>query len=486
MYVFRYGHSVRIFVVVCSVFVFGKYANAQNSDIVSVFLNGGTNSLTEPSFTTASPLDTIDGRGGVSFTGKYYDWYRSGGMEQSGSSFTRTAGVSVWQSFRSPIPFALRLRQMTGYTRLDRNVSTEHFTFYNSSDELACDIIAVPYRWFWLLAGITGDRALPANMIFGGGVTVPRYFSTALQWTAENQSSHINAVWEGNAAEIWLRTRTEGMAGSISTTDLLGVRLIAEGMQKNWIRDQSFFGNPTFSPWGQSVSYRGALQTEHNQFTCAIGVRGYRYDCMAYGYKNDLTFSKLTAIHFRQDGWFGSIQWQRAQRKLLVTELEYQHFGVYSRGHIEFWPFTSGWESLLGARRYYITNTSGNFWRVRIATDDVPLDSKTRLGVTCDYVDCIVDASLQHWRPAFLIFGVADYQYSMLDLQRVSATQLGFRINHAISRFRLEYEFQQTIPLRQQYRSAAPTTPQPTPSTGTKHGAEYGGAIHTISLVTYW
>ncbi len=476
---------IRISFVLCFVTLFYNSARSASTDLISTFLSGGTNSLTEISLPTASPIDTLDGRGGVSFYGQYFDAYRSGGMEQSGASFTRTAGLSVWQSFHTPLPLSLKISRQNDYTRIDQSVSTEQVTYSSNYDIVSSELTVAPLRFVWLKAAISGVRVTPANLAFTTGFDYPKVASFVLQWSRENQISHAYTVWDGNPAEVWLRTRTEGMAGSFTSLRWHGFRLIADGTQRNWIRDTAYYNVPTFSPWGESVSYRAALEWQHQHFIYGLGTRGYRFNCMAYGAQDGITFSKLTALNFRQDGWFGSFTWREQGRKLIQSEFEYQHWAAYSRGHVEFWPFTPGWESLLGVRRYYITGADGNFWRVRVSTEQIPLDSKTTLSARCDYIDCILNGYLEHWRPAFLIFGIADLQYSVFDLQRVSGVLFDFRINRKISRFALEYEFLQTVPLRTQYRSEQTVT-STSPSTTSNAGPAYGGAIHTLTLSTFW
>ncbi len=420
---------------------------------------------------------------GVTFSGKYCDWYRTGGMEQANASFSRQFSSSAWMIYPKPVPWRLSAERFTSFTRLNPKLSGNPGSLRSIDDGTGMSLKVQPLSYLQVQSQFRSNHRDYDDLGFSLRGSVPRYGSAIIGWSRLTDRSAIALEWEGNPAAVDLHVLQEGMTAGLITSKRFGFQVAAEGRKANLIRSEENPTTPTYSPWGSLESYRLAMTHYDRSRSVTVGVRGWKMNAMAYGMQYDLTFSKLTYLDFQHHGAFGSYHYRTNCGSEVDFGAEYMHFEGYSRGHVEFYPFVSGWVWLLGSRRLYIADAAGYLWHYRFSAQKSLKLPRLRYGLAVDFYDVCLDGYYSDWRPAFLVFGVADFQSGRIALQRAQLGKLTFSISESFETgFSFRYEFQQLFPIHTTNR-ASPTGIATGPSKSTSATTRsYGGAIHTLTL----
>lgn len=115
----------------------------------------------------------------------------------------------------------------------------------------------------------------------------------------------------------------------------------------------------------------------------------------------------------------------------IVVELEDARMDWRARASVESWPFTSGYADLLGLRRLGRTTGAVDWTRVHLGFDHrTPTGVGWSAGVTG--YRAAPSASLVHWSPAFLVFGVTDLRDMELDVDRLRLGMISLGAGHRI------------------------------------------------------
>ena len=115
----------------------------------------------------------------------------------------------------------------------------------------------------------------------------------------------------------------------------------------------------------------------------------------------------------------------------IVLELEDARMDWRARATVESWPFTSGYTDLLGLRRLGRTTGAVDWTRVHLGFDHrTPTGVGWSAGLTG--YRATPTASLVHWSPAFLVFGVTDLRTMALDVDRLRLGMISLGAGHRI------------------------------------------------------
>jgi hypothetical protein len=203
--------------------------------------------------------------------------------------------------------------------------------------------------------------------------------------------------------------------------------------------------------------------------------------------KGDYRYAKATACRLTTQGLFASIGRRLSGRgSRLLAEVERLDWVGYGRGHVEFWPFTSGLLDLLGLRRYFVANTEGRLWRVHVGGAG-PIGGRWNYAGGINLMDLWPSADVRHWRPVFLGFGVEDERFHKLGVSRVTAGMISASIGYSLSYWQVEYSLSQIVPLRVRQHDE-PDSPDPSGSPRQDAGGirGTGGGFHRLALRWYF
>jgi hypothetical protein len=164
-------------------------------------------------------------------------------------------------------------------------------------------------------------------------------------------------------------------------------------------------------------------------------------------------------IHLSKDGLsFGDLaygtfifnRWQAGASKIvfsLPTSCEYSYYRWegYGVGHIESWPFTSVASTVFDNRLYYIIDGTIDVHHVEGSTTVAcgVWNIKPSLGLL--YI--LPDASLRHWEPDFLVFGVKNAKEEQFSIQQCWLLRLGCEVDFSVFSVHVALQMEQYIPI---------------------------------------
>jgi len=181
-------------------------------------------------------------------------------------------------------------------------------------------------------------------------------------------------------------------------------------------------------------------------------------------------------IHLTKDGLsFGDLaygtfifnRWQAGASKIVCSvpvscEYNYYRWEAYGVGHVESWPFTSLASTVFDNRLYYIIDGTIDAHQVEGSTTVAcgVWNIKPSFGLL--YI--LPDASLRHWEPDFLVFGVKNAKEEPFSIQQCWLLRLGCEIDFSVFSVRVGLQMEQYIPIsvkdREKLKNAVgPSTP---------------------------
>ena len=149
-------------------------------------------------------------------------------------------------------------------------------------------------------------------------------------------------------------------------------------------------------------------------------------------------FAELTAGIAEQESYLlGAEYWSSHGARWLV-DVETVRANARARLELETWPFTAATVDLLGMRRIYRARGEATWHRAHMAHAR-PVGRTAHVSVGLSGYDIMPKGSLESWRPAFLVFGMADRHYDPLETRRLqlAAISLGFGVAAGATRFDL-------------------------------------------------
>jgi hypothetical protein len=177
--------------------------------------------------------------------------------------------------------------------------------------------------------------------------------------------------------------------------------------------------------------------------------------------KDGLSFGDLAY------GTFIFNRWQAGASKIVFSlpiscEYNYYRWEAYGVGHIESWPFTSLASTVFDNRMYYIIDGTVDIHQFEGSTTVAcgAWNIKPSFGLL--YI--LPDASLKHWEPDFLVFGVKNAKDEPFSIQQCWLLRLGCEVDFSVFSVHVALQMEQYIPIsvkdREKLKSAVgPTTP---------------------------
>ncbi len=421
---------------------------------------------------------------GVSLNSSYNDYYRKGGMEKDNSSFARTNSLSLWLNKTGKINYRLGLGFKDDLQRIslfsDDHIQNSYLKNYRSSMSTH---FVINNKNSYLLSKVDLINGEKSEFLFELRRDFKGLIKMAAFWENRLNEQQLSVIWNDQYANLDLRCSSENSGIWIESDFSKKYQIKAKIDRNVTIKKSLFTLDPTIQPWGDGIKYYSSITAKIGNYVCSAGGRGLYYEGMGYGYKGVLKFSKITNIYFTSDALFiGFSNGKRKDSKLKIsTEFEYLRWTGKLRGHIQPWPWTSGWLDLLGLRRYFNSETRGDMYKFTCGLDMVASKS-FRFLPSIQFMDIRPEAVMYHWRSELFI-GVADFQKEELQNERVIISSIRLQVEYSKNSYRLSYRFNQYIPLYNKMRSES--TPPPGPSqTGTSKAKarEYGGGIHSLKL----
>ena len=420
----------------------------------------------------------------ISLSGMYSDYYRPGGLEATGASFGRNFRGSGFLSGDSPFRWDVLIRsgqhrwQISHSEKHDNQLVNIYDDHWNTS--LKGRVMTGP------LVGVLAIRATAHGSyepLCGLGVDFRQMGAAGIVWKRRHWQPGIDLGWQDEEAHVRLYGRREEYEGWVATPRIGPVHAEVSLKRSNWLQISGEYAEATIEPWGTAVEYRGFLSWRTSQWTTLVGSRGWTSEFMAYGMKGPYPYAKFTAFDVQTDAAFVSVKRQfRTRRGHSIVELERMTWEGYGRGHVEFWPFTSGLVDLLGMRRYFKATTSGHLWRFHMGATR-PLTRRWHGQAGINLIDVWPEGELSHWRPAFLLFGKSDEQVHHLDIRRFLGGVVSLSVRYRLPYCNITYSFAQVVPLKMQRMRSVGQKEHSEPTSEKKRESKfYGGGFHRMKV----
>ncbi|MBM3328868.1 MAG: hypothetical protein FJY67_05240 [Calditrichaeota bacterium] len=418
---------------------------------------------------------------GVQASGNYGDYYRPGGMESEGASFRRRIDASVALWGVRPVPWQVRFGESTRTMRLD----------LTSKRHAQSSGLNLNQRRLHVMGRLhTGKAELSFGMQTGsgrgpelqvaGGVIGHRRGSLAMVYRQIRIDSELGAIWHQESALVKPVISVEESRGYLASPDSALLQVEVSMKRASWLRRRVDSGEALLEPWGNSYGISGLISFGDAVWRVAVGGRGERLRLQAYGMKGEYPFAKLTRADL--DLWSGFVSAMREDRirkRMTLVEAERLSWDGIARGHVEFWPFTSGFVDLLGLRRYFISRTSGFLYRLH-AGHSRYITPDWEISWGANALDVHPQWKAEHWKPAYLVFGKADEQHYTWNVERVLGGIVHVSLRFAFSGWRVESSLAQAFPIKV-WRRTTPSTEPPEPE-AVRRSPTYGGGFGSLTL----
>lgn len=468
-----------------------RLAQAENPDALFGYLiaaerttwgTGGNLGIIRPSLLEYVPDSATRRAGGLRVRGTYSDYYRTGAMESSSASFGRRFEGEGF--LRGPTPLPWTIRVFSGEQRNQLSIATgaaqQKLTACSRRWTTAVEG-NLRYRFAAAGARLNWDEERRPEPTAALSLCWPRRGEILLLWQRQYPQWKADAEWHDQRAFFETTVLREGMQGWLAIRAFHPWRAEMRLGRSNWVRGDDESLTTTLEPWGYDESDHSFLSYEGRSWTALAGTRGLTVDIQAYGMKGSLPYAKITHGDLETRAYFVSFERRiNARKARLLWETERLDWDGYGRGHVEFWPFTSGWADFLGLRRYFIADLSGHLWRYHAAGEG-SLGRRWFWSAGLNVVDAYSSATVEHWQPEFLAFGKTDVQFHVWDVYRVLGSVVSLAVRYKPAQWEIAYEAQQVIPIKT-WRHRAAGAPQPEPSGEGKKGRAYGGAWHRVSV----
>ena len=414
----------------------------------------------------------------LSISGAYSDYYRPGGLESPNSSFGRWIDLSAVVSGKNRIGWEIvfsitnqywkimSLRQnINQYGRFKSNRSPSHF---EGKIALGPGIIDI---------GFSLEKHVPFEFHISNTLDFEDYGAVGILWRRRHLRPELDVRWKDDMASIDCFIYNEGIVSWARLPRISIFEIELNFQRYNYFQDNDDASEPILTPWGRQYGYHGIFSFSLDRWKIYMGARGQDFDLMAYGYKDPYDYAKVTAFDLDLKSIFSGVELNsQSVKKKVFFEIELMNWDGFSRGHLEFWPFTSGFLDLLGLRRYYISEIKGSLRRFHFG-------GRNRFnerwigsgGINMIYIK--PEAELSHWRPAFLIFGKADEKNHRLNITKNFSGILHLSATYKRQAWDISYSFSQIVPFKTWYREKE-FVDQPEG----RAAPAYGGGFHTLKI----
>jgi hypothetical protein len=464
---------------------------AQSEPLLGYLLNeSGSDSIPGGNLGRISPGEMIypeEGAGSglqrAALGGTYADYYRAAGLEGLGATFGRSVLGNATVGGLNFVPWVIKVDAEQRLRRADfaTGLSQQNFSARTARGAGAVDA-GIRWRMVDFSAGL---RVSPDSRPEPFGGVRARYrqiVEVEVGWQREYLDADANLFWKDQAAAFRFPILEDGLSGWLAVHPTRFLRAKFRWRQHQWLRQSGPTLDNTLQPWGDDREYHGFLAADRGSWTMLAGARGLQMNLMAYGMKGDNSWAKITRADLTLDAVFASVERRySAHDAHLLAEIEHTNLSGTIRGHVEFWPFTSGLVDLLGLRRYFLGNANAEMWRVHVAGRR-ELTRHWSGGLGFNLAEARMDATLDLWQPEFLGLGKTDEPVNRLGLYRFVAGVASFSVNYRVGPWSLAYGFDQIVPIKSWTRRDQ-TEPSAESGAPARASVKYGGATHRLSVV---
>lgn len=435
--------------------------------------------LSNPTQLAVTPFISTFNKREIVYSTRFFDVYRTGAFQGRGASYQYYQRLSYAHplSFNSYSHFRLIAESQKNVYQ--HSISNSEFYAEDKWQSATISMAMQTLPWCIVNTGVTIKKESPPLPSLKLAI-LSNVVDAAILWKKDQENFKTYSYVELNPVNIQLNTHSETHGGSFtySYRGWEGWGCYAKTM---WFKKDSLPKTPEFQPNGYQQTFEGAVQ--YNFPLTYIGINGFsRYGkTMAYGYQGEWDFSKLTRMDWHVNGVSVMGEKHLFNGYLLEGSLSYSHWSGYLRGHLEFWPFTSGLIDLLGSRRYFIAHTQGKLFQYQLS---VHTQSKSNPfwsnQISTIFLDGYPKGLLNHWKPVFLVFGKDDEQFVPLTIERAQFLKLSNEYRRSYSSMEVNISISQLIPIRTTHTQPQQVSEEPASPTQKKK--VYGGGELMISL----
>ncbi len=431
--------------------------------------------------------------GGFSLFSTYSDYYRQGAIERPSASFGRRVLGKAFVSRKGMADWTLEVGTSASRTsmKLQQRLAQQiiHIDIEGAklgiAGSVATSKLAVRAEADVTLKSDVNNYSNPAGFDIAGRLLAYRDGGVTFRWRRQSDLWRLSGDWQEENAAVELPLSYDTYGISLRTPKLRGFKAVASYSQSSLRSPDKMSPIPNFEPTGIVKNYRAAIEYGKEGHLFWVGSRGHVSRLQARGLEGGSSFAKITRFDTDVRTIFAGFdsELSKLASRSMKGELEYFQWDAASRGHIEFWPFTSGFIDLLGMRRYFITSSEGTLWRLYLAHfsrfKSEAGNDIFRWSFGTHLFDVRPKATLEHWRPEFLIFGQDDLQHSELPVRRILGCIPQLEISTTLIGLGVSYQFTQLIPVKTWRRSLPAASPAPTTRGAS---APYGGGFHQLMI----
>jgi len=445
------------------------------------WLLGGNLLHQEDIFREVPPAGFRDLAGGIALSGGYDDYHRRGGLEGEGSSFRRGLAGAAYMQGAKPIGWLIEARHDEDFMRADllRTTTIQEFQFL----EYRPRTVFKGQTRYRQMAGAVKVGTAPgvkADLHLVAGLHFNRWGALNAGWKREYHQPRLEARWRGEEVSIQADAHRESATIWMRSPEIGRFSGALRLHRTSWVRRHRNESEPVLEPWGSGQGFQGLILTQAGDWIAGLGVRGLWTRLKAYGMDGSYPYAKVTDGRVDFLGTFFSAQLHpTARRGGLTAEVERLEWRGRARGHIEFWPFTSGLVDLLGLRRYFLAETQGYLWRIHAGCSR-GLGVKGQWSGAVNLMDIHPSGWIEHWKPTYLVFGRDDVQLHSLMTYRLLAGTVHLSVGWTFSSVIISYSVAQVVLLKT-WRHATPVVPAP-PEEVSPVGRAYGGGFHLFKV----
>lgn len=261
---------------------------------------------------------------------------------------------------------------------------------------------------------------------------------------------------------------------SLAGTELRVGYLTASPLAESHNFPYSINNDAKVSGWSAGIEKKdpkNKYYTTYTNLNCTSSIDGNN---------NSLLFSNIVLNHFYYYNF--NLGWESladAHRYKIEAGMFYGDGKLV--GHIESWPFSTVVQSLFVNREYF--RFSGILQMERLTGSAAFTFGDIQLLPELSLLRIVPRLQIETWRPQFLVFGIADYSNSTLDIREAGLALVTLKARWTISPFLITLQANQIVPVYtvKTEGPAGSGTPSSTPAT--KHVVDGG---RWFTLVVGW
>ena len=236
---------------------------------------GGNLRLIRPS-ELSFPADGIRSfSGGMTVSGTYADYYRTGGMESFGSSFGRILRGTAFMSGRSRVLWAFRVSSEDHLNRLSLSTGGSHQNMLAGLQARTASIDGgIKVSPFVFGAGLRVNPDQRPEPIVGTGVNLRKIGAVELLWQRRFLQFDTDVFWREEEAHFELTGLREGVKGWLALYPMRPLHAELRFERHSWVRDRDPSLATTLEPWGSDFGYHGFLAFDAESWIGLMGLRG--------------------------------------------------------------------------------------------------------------------------------------------------------------------------------------------------------------------